>query len=271
MNAHADTDPALDTTRLWIQSDFGSTLTHGEANAVHQIKENHNTPVFDALGTTSCAVDESASGLVEQCSHKTAVCCADSEVWGGLMGSVLLLLIFQVSRPPQVQCRCTAALSPGEPDGILTCTCTCTYACTWACARTCTSARAHATISQVNITWLTKITSALSVGVVGGFKVVPQWASAAIYDHTPFHGTRIASACLNLSGALLWTYSEAREGKKKEDLLSEVPSLPHHATQALALDPCQSFGNIDRADLPPPQRSSGGNRIEVSPALVNEA
>ena len=55
----------------------------------------------------------------------------------------------------------------------------------------------------MNITWLAKITSALSVGVVGGVKVVPQWAAAAIYYVEPFPETRIIAACLNLSGALL--------------------------------------------------------------------
>ena len=69
-------------------------------------------------------------------------------------------------------------------------------------SRVATFACVHS-LRQVNITWLAKITSALSVGVVGGVKVVPQWAAAAIYYVEPFPETRIIAACLNLSGALL--------------------------------------------------------------------
>ena len=55
----------------------------------------------------------------------------------------------------------------------------------------------------MNITWLAKITSALSVGVVGGIKVVPQWGAASLYYVEAFPETRIIAGTLNLSGALL--------------------------------------------------------------------
>jgi len=109
-------------------------------------------------------------------------------------------------------------------------------------------------IFQVNITWLAQITSALSVGVVGGVKVVPQWAAAAIYFGNEFPPTRITSACLNLLGALLWTYSEAQAAQAKEQLLGdEAPQITNKGNRgsgAVEITPRGSAGSlgVERSD-----------------------
>uniref|UniRef100_A0A7R9ZX60 Sugar phosphate transporter domain-containing protein n=1 Tax=Pyrodinium bahamense TaxID=73915 RepID=A0A7R9ZX60_9DINO len=53
-------------------------------------------------------------------------------------------------------------------------------------------------IFQVNITWLSGLTSAVTVGIVGGIKVVPQWLLNAA-----FLGMHINTALLNIGGAML--------------------------------------------------------------------
>jgi len=52
-------------------------------------------------------------------------------------------------------------------------------------------------VFQVNITWLTHLTSAVSVGLVGGVKIVPQWGLALLVEH------RLDASLVNLVGALL--------------------------------------------------------------------
>jgi len=53
-------------------------------------------------------------------------------------------------------------------------------------------------IFQVNITWLAGLTSAVTVGIVGGIKVVPQWLLNAA-----FLGLNVDLSLLNIGGAML--------------------------------------------------------------------
>jgi len=53
-------------------------------------------------------------------------------------------------------------------------------------------------IFQVNITWLSGLTSAVTVGVVGGVKVVPQW-----FLNAAFQGPSVDVSPLNMAGAAL--------------------------------------------------------------------
>lgn len=53
-------------------------------------------------------------------------------------------------------------------------------------------------IFQVNITWLSGLTSAVSVGIVGGVKVVPQWLLNAA-----FLGSRVDMSLPNMAGTFL--------------------------------------------------------------------
>jgi hypothetical protein len=61
----------------------------------------------------------------------------------------------------------------------------------------------HCLCAQVNITWLTHLTSAVSVGLVGGVKIVPQWAAALLFEH------HLDASPANLTGAMLIMVSGA--------------------------------------------------------------
>merc|ERR1711879_964702 len=52
-------------------------------------------------------------------------------------------------------------------------------------------------IFQVNITWLAGLTSATTVGIVGGVKVVPQWMFNAIFN------LKLDLSTCNITGAAL--------------------------------------------------------------------
>jgi len=75
-------------------------------------------------------------------------------------------------------------------------------------------------IFQVNITWLTGLTSAVTVGVVGGLKVVPQWGLNAVFqlnvDLTP---ANVGGASLVLFGSVLYTIAitSPKELRFRED------------------------------------------------------
>uniref|UniRef100_A0A7S1RXV4 Sugar phosphate transporter domain-containing protein n=1 Tax=Alexandrium catenella TaxID=2925 RepID=A0A7S1RXV4_ALECA len=66
-------------------------------------------------------------------------------------------------------------------------------------------------VFQVNITWLSGLTSATAVGIVGEVKVVPQWfinaAFSAKLDLSPFN---IAGALFSLAGSVLYASSASQ-------------------------------------------------------------
>lgn len=65
-------------------------------------------------------------------------------------------------------------------------------------------------IFQVNITWLSGLTSAVAVGIVGEVKVVPQWLLDAIFslkvDLSPLN---VTGAALSLAGSILYAVAAA--------------------------------------------------------------
>lgn len=66
-------------------------------------------------------------------------------------------------------------------------------------------------IFQVNITWLTHLTSAVTVGLVGGVKIVPQWALALLVEHRlDVSPLNILGALLMIAAGTLFTYGRAQ-------------------------------------------------------------
>lgn len=69
-------------------------------------------------------------------------------------------------------------------------------------------------IFQVNITWLTQMTTALTVGIVGGLKVVPQWMLNALFNlKVDLHGLNILGAALVLLGSVMYAYSRVARAR----------------------------------------------------------
>ena len=63
-------------------------------------------------------------------------------------------------------------------------------------------------IFQVNLTWLTAMTSATTVGVVGGLKVVPQYALNALFDvELNLSAMKLGGATLVLAASMLYAHS----------------------------------------------------------------
>ena len=67
-------------------------------------------------------------------------------------------------------------------------------------------------VFQVNITWLSALTTATAVGIVGGVKVVPQWLFSLAFEiELDFSLLNLAGAALVLASALLWTVCKVRK------------------------------------------------------------
>jgi len=63
---------------------------------------------------------------------------------------------------------------------------------------------------QVNITYLAKLTSAITVGIVGGVKVLPQWLASIIFiGHLDLSWLNLLGAAFVLIASVMWTCSEA--------------------------------------------------------------
>jgi len=63
---------------------------------------------------------------------------------------------------------------------------------------------------QTNITYLAKLTSAITVGIVGGVKVLPQWLASVIFiGHLDLSWLNLLGAALVLLASVVWTASEA--------------------------------------------------------------
>lgn len=72
-------------------------------------------------------------------------------------------------------------------------------------------------IFQVNITWLAGLTSAVTVGIVGGVKVVPQWLLNALFQlKVDLQVLNVSGALLIMVGSLLYAASEMRKKHKQE-------------------------------------------------------
>eukprot|EP00241_Pyramimonas_parkeae_P018426 CAMPEP_0114327368 /NCGR_PEP_ID=MMETSP0059-20121206/30260_1 /TAXON_ID=36894 /ORGANISM="Pyramimonas parkeae, Strain CCMP726" /LENGTH=362 /DNA_ID=CAMNT_0001456483 /DNA_START=175 /DNA_END=1263 /DNA_ORIENTATION=+ len=70
-------------------------------------------------------------------------------------------------------------------------------------------------IFQVNLTWLSALTSATTVGVVGGVKVVPQWIISAMFSlHIDLNPLSLAGATVVMVSAAIWTCARMREEKR---------------------------------------------------------
>lgn len=58
----------------------------------------------------------------------------------------------------------------------------------------------------MNVTWLAKLTSAISVGIVGGVKIIPQWITALlITGHIDRSWYHLVGALLLLVSSICWT------------------------------------------------------------------
>jgi len=65
-------------------------------------------------------------------------------------------------------------------------------------------------IFQVNITWLASLTSAVSVGIVGGLKVIPQWIlNAAFKLHMDLGVLNLSGAALVFIATVLYAWSSS--------------------------------------------------------------
>lgn len=71
--------------------------------------------------------------------------------------------------------------------------------------------RPRPSCAQVNITWLTHLTSAVTVGLVGGVKIVPQWALALLVEQSlDVSPLNILGALLMIVAGTLFTYGRAQ-------------------------------------------------------------
>uniref|UniRef100_A0A061S237 Sugar phosphate transporter domain-containing protein n=2 Tax=Tetraselmis sp. GSL018 TaxID=582737 RepID=A0A061S237_9CHLO len=67
-------------------------------------------------------------------------------------------------------------------------------------------------IFQVNITWLSSLTTATAVGIVGGVKIVPQWLINLLFElHVDVNPLNLAGAAMVMISAVLWTHSKAKK------------------------------------------------------------
>lgn len=125
-------------------------------------------------------------------------------------------------------------------------------------------------IFQVNITWLSGLTSAVTVGIVGGIKVVPQWLLNAAFlgplvDMSPLNA---AGAALVLSASCLyacsisnpytltcgrngfeWQLREALDGKAKP-LLDSEPTPTHELPHDVVSGKMQRSASAERLLTP---------------------
>jgi len=98
-------------------------------------------------------------------------------------------------------------------------------------------------IFQVNVTWLCRLTSAVSVGIVGGVKVIPQWLIAvALSQSIDLSLYNILGALILLGSSILWTklkYGSIETNVKSMQLNSEqlqrsalLPSSETHSNNS---------------------------------------
>lgn len=69
-------------------------------------------------------------------------------------------------------------------------------------------------VFQVNITWLTGLTSATAVGIVGEVKVVPQWLMNAVFSlKVDLSPCNVAGALFSLGGSVLYAAAASRPAR----------------------------------------------------------
>eukprot|EP00924_Labyrinthula_sp_SR-Ha-C_P003455 maker-scaffold_15-snap-gene-10.73-mRNA-1 protein AED:0.01 eAED:0.01 QI:21/1/1/1/1/1/5/510/374 len=74
-------------------------------------------------------------------------------------------------------------------------------------------------IFQVNMTWLSSLTSVVSLAIVGGFKVVPQWLLATIlFQSFDMTFLNLCGGFLLLSATVLWTRSRYKKYLKEDEV-----------------------------------------------------
>eukprot|EP00931_Biecheleriopsis_adriatica_P094470 TRINITY_DN68115_c0_g1_i1.p1 TRINITY_DN68115_c0_g1~~TRINITY_DN68115_c0_g1_i1.p1 ORF type:complete len:375 (+),score=60.94 TRINITY_DN68115_c0_g1_i1:90-1214(+) len=79
-------------------------------------------------------------------------------------------------------------------------------------------------IFQVNITWLSGLTSATAVGIVGESKVVPQWLINAAFNLTPkLSPLNLIGACFAMLGSLLYASAHAAATCKDPGAETKAP------------------------------------------------
>mmetsp|Transcript_7810 Transcript_7810/g.10213 ORF Transcript_7810/g.10213 Transcript_7810/m.10213 type:complete len:395 (+) Transcript_7810:353-1537(+) len=80
-------------------------------------------------------------------------------------------------------------------------------------------------IFQVNVTWLCSLTSAISVAIVGGVKVIPQWIIAILFSQSiDLHISNVFGALLLLGSSVMWTklkYGNIGSNVKQMQYVSE--------------------------------------------------
>ena len=106
----------------------------------------------------------------------------------------------------------------------------------------------------MNVTWLAKLTSAISVGIVGGVKIVPQWLTAlAISGKIDTNIYHLIGAALLLFSSLCWTrlkYGSIEENVEEmqrvtEHLQYEALSSPRSSVQSSST----TYGTIPRTGV----------------------
>lgn len=134
-------------------------------------------------------------------------------------------------------------------------------------------------VYQVNCTWLTYMTSTLTVGIVSGIKIVPQWIGAALVNGSPSMGRPMSAAgivSLILSG-VLWAVSRSGALVQQPKPLPRLSITPRRMSAPRA--PLQSQALIkhlrERATtipMPPlagaPDSGDSGTCLEYAAALL---
>lgn len=82
-------------------------------------------------------------------------------------------------------------------------------------------------IFQVNLTWLSSLTSAVTVGIMGGVKVIPQWAlNAAFSLHVDLVPLSLGGAALILLASGMYAHVSVRKYEDPAD-------MPHQLSEGL--------------------------------------
>merc|ERR1719414_2637207 len=93
-------------------------------------------------------------------------------------------------------------------------------------------------IFQVNITWLSGLTSATTVGIVGEAKVVPQWLlNAAFNFRVSLTPLSMAGAALSLAGSAMYAAARTRKAAwtQREQLDAALIKTASTTTSAQAM------------------------------------
>jgi len=119
-------------------------------------------------------------------------------------------------------------------------------------------------VFQVNLTWLTGLTSATTVGIVGGLKVVPQWIlNAAFQLKVDLAPLNVGGAALVLSASILYAaaISLPYEFVLGVRGLERVPRQSEHVCSE-AQEPCLRKVSVV-CGCPPQPLLTGGSVIDT--------